>query len=129
MVGILEKEIAREEISKIIYEEFEKLINDRFEQTEVLIKKVNSYQEKIDAYNEKLEVRDSIINKLAQHIEDPNIIKACLDMLEEKKAVDQILEMIENLENEERWKLLQELFFRYYNNKGIEKGSSDVTDY
>ncbi|MFJ7508873.1 hypothetical protein ACIQW7_05200 [Peribacillus simplex] len=44
-------------------------------------------------------------------------------------TTEDVLEAIETLSKEERCKLLEEIFIRYYNKHGIEQGDSDATDY
>ncbi|MGE7601289.1 hypothetical protein ACQKL5_02175 [Peribacillus sp. NPDC097675] len=39
---------------------------------------------------------------------------------------EEILVIIEKMENEERWKLLDEMFNKYYNNRGIPKTELDL---
>lgn len=53
-------------------------------------------------------------------------IRRTFDQIE--LTAEDVLEAIEILSNEERWKLLEEMFFRYYTKHGIERGDSVVIE-
>ncbi|MFX3625662.1 MAG: hypothetical protein ACE3JP_16895 [Ectobacillus sp.] len=50
-------------------------------------------------------------------------------MNKEQMTSEQVLEIIQNLENEERWKLLKEMYDLYYNKDESTKGIPLDLDY
>jgi len=82
---------------------------------EEILVAIQNIKKDIEFLSKKIGLHDMNLNRLNKKIEG----------MEDNKSSEQILEAIEELNNEEKQKLLNELFYKYYNNRNLPRMDID----
>jgi len=99
-----------------LFHSFQNYLEEQFHSVE---KRLDLIKGRIDSIGERL----NLLQETAKPKHDTKINKSKKQM-----TADEILEAIENMENHERWKLIYELYFLYYNKDGHEYIPYDELD-
>ncbi|WP_242214896.1 MerR family transcriptional regulator [Bacillus cereus group sp. BfR-BA-01383] len=119
-------------VEQILKEEGKSDVNDIADQVKTIKTEISSLKELIQQQNIIMIKQQKELNRIG---EQKNFLIQLLmkngeelngKMIKEKMSAEQILEVIQDMENVERWKLIDELFYKFFNKYEIEKKELDL---